>query len=43
MKKVKAIWLLLILLIPTFLLGGCESVTTRANTQDTWSRIERRK
>lgn len=42
MKKVKAIWLLLILLIPTFLLGGCESVTTRANTQDTWSRIERR-
>lgn len=43
MKKVKAIWLLLILLIPTFLLGGCESVTTRVNTQDTWSRIERRK
>lgn len=43
MKKVKAIWLLLILLIPTFLLGGCESVTTRANTQDTWSQIERRK
>ena len=43
MKKVKSIWLLLILLIPTFLLGGCESVTTRANTQDTWSRIERRK
>lgn len=43
MKKVKAIWLLLILLIPTFLLGGCESVTTRTNTQDTWSRIERRK
>lgn len=34
---------MLVLLIPTFLLGGCESVTTRANTQDTWSRIERRK
>lgn len=43
MKKSRAIWLLLLLLIPTFLLGGCESVTTRANTQDTWSRIERRK
>lgn len=43
MKKWKALWLLLLLLVPTFLLGGCESVTTRANTQDTWSRIERRK
>lgn len=43
MKRFKAIWLLLLLLIPTFLLSGCESVTTRANTQDTWSRIERRK
>lgn len=43
MKRFKAIWLLLLLLIPTLLLSGCESVTTRANTQDTWSRIERRK
>lgn len=43
MKKFKAIWLLLLLLIPTLCLTGCESVTTRANHQDTWSRIERRK
>lgn len=43
MKKIKAIWLLMLLVVPMFLLGGCESVTTRANTQDTWSRIERRK
>ena len=43
MKKVKTIWLLMLLVVPMFLLGGCESVTTRANTQDTWSRIERRK
>ena len=42
MKKIKAIWLLLLLVVPMFLLGGCESVTTRANTQDTWSRIQRR-
>lgn len=33
----------MLLVVPMFLLGGCESVTTRANTQDTWSRIERRK
>lgn len=43
MKKVKTIWLLMLLIVPLFLLGGCESVTTRANTQDTWSRIQRRK
>ena len=43
MKKFKAIWLLLLFLIPTLCLTGCESVTTRANHQDTWSRIERRK
>lgn len=42
MKKIKAIWLLLLLVVPMFLLGGCENVTTRANTQDTWSRIQRR-
>lgn len=43
MKKFKAIWLIMLLLIPSLLLSGCESVTTRANHQDTWSRIERRK
>lgn len=43
MKRVKTIWLLMLLIVPLFLLGGCESVTTRANTQDTWSRIQRRK
>ena len=42
MRKVKTIWLLMLLIVPLFLLGGCESVTTRANTQDTWSRIQRR-
>lgn len=43
MKRFKAISLILLLVAPLFLLAGCESVTTRANTQDTWSRIQRRK
>ena len=43
MKKAKAIWLLILLVVPVLLLSGCESVTKRADTQDTWNRIERRK
>lgn len=42
MKKLKVWLLLLCLVLPTFLLGGCENVTYRANHQDTWSRIEKR-
>ena len=33
---------LVLLVIPAVLLSGCESVTQRAGTQDTWSRIEKR-
>lgn len=43
MKKIKIFWLLLLLIVPAMLLSGCESVTERANTQDTWGRIEKRK
>lgn len=43
MKKIyKALLLLALLIIPTMMLSGCESVNQRANTQDTWSRIQRR-
>lgn len=43
MKKLKNWLLILILIVPVFALAGCENVTERANTQDTWHRIERRK
>lgn len=43
MKKLKQWLLVLVLLGPIFALAGCENVTKRANTQDTWQRIERRK
>lgn len=43
MKRFKAFSLILLLIVPLFLLAGCENLTTRANTQDTWSRIQRRK
>lgn len=42
MKKVKVWLLVLCLVLPALLLGGCENVTYRANHQDTWSRIQRR-
>ena len=43
MKRFKAISLILLLIVPLFLLAGCENLTSRANTQDTWSRIQQRK
>lgn len=43
MKKLKVWVLMLCLILPTFLLAGCQSVTYRANHQDTWARIKRRK
>ncbi|EEU30013.1 ABC transporter, substrate-binding protein, family 3 [Limosilactobacillus coleohominis 101-4-CHN] len=42
MKKRRGWILILCLLLPLMMLSGCESVTKRANHQDTWSRIERR-
>lgn len=42
-RKIKYWLVLLILIAPVFVLSGCENVTQRANTQDTWNRIERRK
>ncbi|WP_295729864.1 amino acid ABC transporter substrate-binding protein [uncultured Limosilactobacillus sp.] len=42
MKKRQGWQLILCLLLSLIFLSGCESVTTRANQQDTWSRIERR-
>ncbi|KRM13476.1 amino acid ABC transporter substrate-binding protein [Paucilactobacillus suebicus] len=42
LKKWKTWLLLIVLLVPSLMLTGCESVTQKAHTQDTWSRIERR-
>lgn len=42
MKNRRGWVLILCLLLPLMMLSGCESVTKRANHQDTWSRIERR-
>ena len=42
MKNRRGWVLILCLLLPLMMLSGCESVTKRANQQDTWSRIERR-
>ena len=42
MKRLKYLFVLVLLVIPAVLLSGCESVTQRADTQDTWSRIEKR-
>lgn len=42
MKKVKILFVLCLMVMSTFLLGGCQSVTYRANHQDTWARIKRR-
>lgn len=41
-KKWQTWLLLIVILVPTVLLSGCESVTKRAHTTDTWSKIERR-
>lgn len=41
-KKWQTWLLLIVLIVPTLLLSGCESVTKRAHTTDTWNRIERR-
>ncbi|MBD8085990.1 amino acid ABC transporter substrate-binding protein [Limosilactobacillus urinaemulieris] len=43
MRKIKYWLVLLALITPVIILSGCESVTQRADTQDTWNRIERRK
>lgn len=32
----------MILIVPAFMLAGCQSVTQRADTQDTWSTIKKR-
>ena len=40
LKKFKY-WLLL-LILPVMLLSGCQNVTQRADTQDTWKQIQRR-
>lgn len=42
LKKWKTWLLLIVLLVPSLMLTGCESVTQKAHTQDTWNRIERR-
>lgn len=42
MKRFKIWFLLLVLLVPTIFLSGCESVTKRANTEDTWTHIQKR-
>lgn len=42
MKKVKILIVFCLMVMSTFLLSGCQSVTYRANHQDTWSRIQRR-
>lgn len=43
MKRLKNWLLILVLVLPVMALAGCENVTERANTQDTWQRIEKRK
>lgn len=42
MKRFKIWFLLLVLLVPTIFLSGCENVTQRANTEDTWTHIQKR-
>jgi polar amino acid transport system substrate-binding protein len=42
MKKAKILIVFCLMVVSTFLLSGCQSVTYRANHQDTWSRIQRR-
>ena len=44
MKRIKILFLLLIITIPTMLLSGChvQNETYRANHEDTWSRIKKR-
>lgn len=41
-KKWQTWLLLLVLVVPTLMLSGCQSVTHKAHTEDTWNRIERR-
>lgn len=42
MKQFKIWFLLLVLIVPTIFLSGCENVTQRANTEDTWTHIQKR-
>lgn len=42
MKRVKIWFLLIVLLVPMLVLSGCQSVTKKSNSADTWSRIQRR-
>lgn len=42
MKRWKSVWLLILVLMPALILGGCQGETQRANDQDTWARIQRR-
>ncbi len=42
MKRLIRIGLLVLLLIPVMLVAGCQTVTQRADTQDTWSQIKKR-
>ena len=42
MKRFKLL-LLAVLCLPVIFLAGCQSVVQRANSQDTWSKIERQK
>ena len=37
MRKIKYWLVLLALITPVIILSGCESVTQRADTQDTWN------
>jgi polar amino acid transport system substrate-binding protein len=43
MKKFKIWFLLLVLIVPLFTLSGCTNVSKKADTQDTWARILKRK
>ncbi|MEY8442102.1 amino acid ABC transporter substrate-binding protein [Lactobacillaceae bacterium 24-114] len=43
MRRLKYWLALFVLVLPIFFLSGCQSLTERANTQDTWKRIEKRK
>ncbi len=44
MKRFKIWFLLIVLLVPTLVLSGCQSqsVTKRSNSADTWSKIKKR-
>lgn len=42
MKRFKIWFLLIVLLVPTLILSGCQSVTKRSDSADTWARIQRR-